>query len=219
MANDIIEPRTVSVGPRALEGYLRLPAAPIGLVIFAHGAGSSHRSPRNNEVAEALGRRGIATLLFDLLSEDEAQDRRNVFDIPLLSERLIEAVDWALARSDLAPLPVGLFGSSTGAGAALVAAAHSPARFAAIVSRGGRPDLAGDALRSVRAPVLLIVGGLDHVVIDLNAQAAEQMRCPNRTEIVPGATHLFEEPGTLDQVVAHAAAWFERHFTRTKDAA
>lgn len=217
MAYAQIEPETVSVGPHALEGYLRVPEAPIGLVIFAHGAGSSHRSPRNNQVAEALGRRGIATLLFDLLTEAEALDRRNVFDIPLLCERLIEAVDWALSRPELAALPVGLFGSSTGAGAALVAAAQGPARFAAVVSRGGRPDLAGDALRSVRAPVLLIVGGLDHVVIDLNAQAAKQMRCPNQTEIVPGATHLFEEPGTLDQVMDLAGAWFEKQFLQAGD--
>lgn len=212
MAELHLDEKIVSVGPHALEGILRLPATPIGLVVFAHGAGSSHRSPRNNRVAAALGAQGIATLLFDLLSEPEARDRRNVFDIPLLSRRLVEAVDWARGRPELAALPIGLFGSSTGAGAALVAAAQDPARIAAVVSRGGRPDLAGDALRSVRAPVLLIVGGLDHQVIDLNAKAAEQLRCPNRTEIVGGATHLFEEPGTLDRVTELAGAWFGTHF-------
>ncbi|MGD9862130.1 MAG: dienelactone hydrolase family protein [Pseudodonghicola sp.] len=206
------ETSLVSVGPHRLEGILRRPADPVGLVIFAHGAGSSHRSPRNNHVAEALAGRRIATLLFDLLTEAEAGDRANVFDIPLLSRRLIEAVDWAAQRPDLAALPVGLFGASTGAAAALVAAGAAPGRFAAVVSRGGRPDLAGAVLPAVRAPVLLIVGGHDEVVIDLNAAAARRLACPHRTEIVPGATHLFEEPGTLDRVVQLAGDWFATHF-------
>lgn len=204
----------VSVGPKQLEGILRVPDDPIGLVIFAHGAGSSHRSPRNNYVAEALGQRGIATLLFDLLTEEEALDRRNVFDIPLLGGRMVEAVVWAVGQPALSELPVALFGSSTGAAAALVAAAQAPDRFASVVSRGGRPDLAGQVLPQVRAPVLMIVGGHDGPVIDLNETAAAQMTCPHKIEIVPGATHLFEEPGTLDQVIDLAGDWFARHFTK-----
>ncbi|MYM55708.1 dienelactone hydrolase family protein [Thalassovita mangrovi] len=203
----------VSVGPKQLEGILRVPDDPIGLVIFAHGAGSSHRSPRNNHVAEALGQRGIATLLFDLLTEEEALDRRNVFDIPLLGGRMVAAVDWAMGQPALADLSVALFGSSTGAAAALVAAAQAPDRFASVVSRGGRPDLAGQVLPEVRAPVLMIVGGHDGPVIDLNEAAAAQMTCPHEIKIVPGATHLFEEPGTLDQVIDLAGDWFETHFS------
>ncbi len=204
----------VSVGPKQLEGILRVPDDPIGLVIFAHGAGSSHRSPRNNHVAEALGQRGIATLLFDLLSEEEALDRRNVFDIPLLGGRMVAAVDWAMGQPALAGLPVALFGSSTGAAAAWVAAAKAPDRFASVVSRGGRPDLAGQVLPQVRAPVLMIVGGHDGPVIDLNETSAAQMTCPHEIKIVPGATHLFEEPGTLDQVIDLAGDWFATHFTK-----
>ncbi|CUH63867.1 Putative phosphoribosyl transferasec/MT0597 [Thalassovita gelatinovora] len=204
--------RQVQVGTTRLAGVLRRPEVPIGLVIFAHGAGSSHLSPRNNHVAEALGQRGIATLLFDLLTEEEALDRRNVFDIPLLGGRMVEAVDWVVGQPVLADLPVALFGSSTGAAAALVAAAQAPDRFASVVSRGGRPDLAGQVLPKVRAPVLMIVGGHDGPVIDLNETAAAQMTCPHEIQIVPGATHLFEEPGTLDRVIALAADWFETHF-------
>ncbi|WP_323785591.1 dienelactone hydrolase family protein [Thalassovita sp.] len=211
--DDLSTKQQVQVGPRRLGGVLRLPDDPIGLVIFAHGAGSSRLSPRNNHVAAALGQRRIATLLFDLLTEEEALDRRNVFDIPLLGQRLIEAVEWTRAQRDLAGLPVALFGSSTGAAAALVAAAESPDRFAAVVSRGGRPDLAGAALTEVRAPVLMIVGGDDGAVIDLNRNAAKLLSCPQRTEIVPGATHLFEEPGTLDRVIVLAGDWFETHFS------
>lgn len=205
------ERRTVSVGSKSLEGYLRLPPDPLGLVIFAHGAGSSHRSTRNNKVADEFGKVGIATLLFDLLTEAEAEDRANVFDIPLLGSRMIEAIRWARANPDIPRLPIGLFGSSTGAAAALVAAALDPADIAAVVSRGGRPDLAGDALSRVKAPVLFIVGGLDHQVIDLNEQAAARLTCPHDTRIIPGATHLFEEPGKLEQVVALAGGWFETH--------
>lgn len=213
MAGPIIEKRIVSVGSRNLEGILRGVDGAIGLVIFAHGAGSSRLSPRNNHVAERLGARGIATLLFDLLTEAEAADRANVFDIPLLSERMIEAVRWARDEPHLAGLPIGLFGASTGAAAALVAAAGTPGELAAVVSRGGRPDLAGAALAQVLAPTLLVVGGDDHVVIGLNEQAARALRCEHRLAIVPGATHLFEEPGTLDQVVDLAADWFDVHFT------
>jgi len=212
MVQPLTEPHIVQVGPRQLEGILRYPAEAAGLEIFAHGAGSSRLSPRNNHVADQLGARGLATLLFDLLTEAEATDRGNVFDIPLLSDRMVEAVRWARAQPGLAPLPVGLFGSSTGAAAALVAAARMPDEVAAVVSRGGRPDLAGTALAEVRAPTLLLVGGEDHVVIGLNEEASGELRCPHRLVPVPGATHLFEEPGTLDQVVDLAADWFAAHF-------
>ncbi|SEQ48708.1 dienelactone hydrolase family protein [Thalassovita taeanensis] len=208
--------RTVSVGSKGLEGFLRLPPEPLGLVIFAHGAGSSHLSVRNNFVAEELEKRAIATLLFDLLTEEETQDRSNVFDIKLLSTRMIDAISWAQANLDIPALPIGLFGASTGAAAALVAAARAPSHVVAVVSRGGRPDLADDALARVHAPVLLIVGGDDYQVIGLNEAAAERLTCTWKLEIVPGATHLFEEPGTLEQVVNLAGTWFEEHFTQAE---
>ena len=211
MSNSSIEKRFVEVGSKDLEGILRVPEDPVGLVVFAHGAGSSRLSPRNNFVAESFGRRGIATLLFDLLTEEEALDRNNVFDIPLLSERMVEAIGWARADPELSALPVGLFGSSTGAAAALVAAARAPDDVDVVVSRGGRADLAGKELPKVRAPTLLIVGGRDGVVIEMNEEASSALRCKKQLEIVPGATHLFEEPGALDQVVALAADWFETH--------
>lgn len=211
MVKTSLETRIIAVGPRKLEGILRDPEGAVGLVIFAHGAGSSRLSPRNNYVADRLGQRGIATLLFDLLTEEEALDRANVFDIPLLSGRMIEAIRWVRGEPELSGRTIGLFGASTGAAAALVAAARAPEDVAAVVSRGGRPDLAGAALAQVRAPTLLVVGGADYVVIKLNEQAARALRCEQRVEIVPGATHLFEEPGTLDQVVDLAADWFEAH--------
>lgn len=206
---------TVEVGSRHLEGILRIPEDAIGLVIFAHGSGSSRLSPRNTHVAHALNRRGLATLLFDLLTEQEAAYRANVFDIPLLGTRVAEAVRWARANAETAVFRIGLFGSSTGAAAALVAAAQAPDDVSAVVSRGGRPDLAGDWLASVRAPTLLIVGGHDFGVIELNEQALESLTCEKRLEIIPGATHLFEEPGTLDQVVELAGRWFESHLGST----
>jgi putative phosphoribosyl transferase len=215
MSDSPVEKRLVSIGPVSLEGFLRIPTDPAGLVIFAHGAGSSHLSPRNNYVADKLGERGIATLLFDLLTDDEAADRANVFDIPLLSERMVAAMTWAREQSGLKDLPLGLFGASTGAAAALVAAANAPRNTVAVVSRGGRPDLAGGNLAQVRSPVLLVVGGADHVVIDINKAAAEQLTCEHRLDIVPGATHLFEEPGTLEKVVELAADWFLAHFRQT----
>ncbi len=202
--------REVTVGPRRLGGFLRLPEDARGLVVFAHGSGSSRFSPRNNFVARELAKAGLATLLFDLLTPEEGEDRRKVFDIPLLAGRLLEAADWARGRPGLEALPLGLFGASTGAAAALVAAAERPASVAAVVSRGGRPDLAGAALARVEAPTLLIVGGLDHVVIELNELARRQMRGPVELRIVPGAGHLFEEPGTLEQVVELARDWFLR---------
>jgi dienelactone hydrolase len=213
MAESSTAKRIVTVGPKQLEGILRRPRSSSGLVIFAHGAGSSRLSPRNNYVADRLAYRAIATLLFDLLTEEEAGDRANVFDIPLLSERMIDAVRWARNEPELSDLPLGLFGASTGAAAALVAAARAPEDVRTVVSRGGRPDLAGTALAKVKAPTLLVVGGADYGVIELNEQAAQQMRCQKRVTIVPGATHLFEEPGTLDQVVDLAAEWFEAQFS------
>lgn len=206
---------TVEVGSHRLEGILRIPENAIGLVIFAHGSGSSRLSPRNTHVAHQLNSRGLATLLFDLLTEQEAAYRANVFDIPLLGTRVAEAVRWARESAETASLGVGLFGSSTGAAAALVAAAEAPDDVGAVVSRGGRPDLAGDYLPSVRAPTLLIVGGADYGVIKLNEQALDLLTCEKRLEIIPGATHLFEERGTLDQVVDLTGRWFETHLGRS----
>jgi putative phosphoribosyl transferase len=210
--------RSVIIGGQALEGDLAIPPVPCGLIIFAHGSGSSRRSPRNAFVAYSLQQRGFATLLFDLLTEDEAVDRANVFDIDLLARRVHEAVHWSMGDTETAGLPIGLFGASTGAAAALVAAAEPSSQVATVVSRGGRPDLAGAALEHVRAPVLLIVGGEDEVVLDLNRNALTRLACPKRLDIIPGATHLFEEPGTLEAVVAQASAWFETHCQRPEGA-
>lgn len=198
----------VQVGLSGLPGDLQVPARARGLVLFAHGSGSSRLSVRNRRVADLLLQQGLATLLFDLLSEAEAADRRKVFDIELLGERMLRAIDWASADDMLAALPLGLFGASTGAAAALQAAALRPQRVAAVVSRGGRPDLARPWLPRVAAPVLLIVGGADTEVLELNRQALRLLHGAKRLEIVPGATHLFEEAGALEQVAALAAAWF-----------
>lgn len=206
----------VEIGSHRLEGSLAIPEDAKGLVIFAHGSGSSRSSPRNIRVARALAARGFATLLFDLLTDSEAAFRTKVFDIPLLGARVAEAVRWARENEETAGLPVGLFGASTGAAAALVAAAEAPDEVSAVVSRGGRPDLAGVHLPSVRAPTLLIVGGGDYGVIELNEQALAVLACEKRLEIVPGATHLFEEPGALEQVVELAGRWFESHLERTR---
>jgi len=194
-----------------LRGDLRIPPDPTGLVIFAHGSGSSRLSPRNIQVAATLGAAGLATLLFDLLDERESQDRDNVFDIPLLGSRLVAASRVAGEDPELDELPVGYFGASTGAGAALVAAAELGDEVRAVVSRGGRPDLAGGRLSEVTAPTLLIVGGDDWNVLALNEEAAESLRCPHELAIVPHAGHLFEEPGALEQVAALAGEWFLRH--------
>lgn len=201
----------VAIGAQRLAGAVQLPHDPRGLIIFAHGSGSSRFSPRNLFVAKRLVEHGFATLLFDLLTENEALDRRNVFDIPLLGARMREAIAWASLANETRDLPIGLFGASTGAAAALVAAADEAGRVAAIVSRGGRPDLAGDALERVEAPTLLLVGGYDYEVIEFNRGALRRLRCEARLDIVPGATHLFEEPGTLEIVVARAADWFLRY--------
>lgn len=201
----------VSGSALTLPGDLTVPERGRGLVVFAHGSGSSRMSPRNRAVAAALVRAGLATLLFDLLTEAEASDRANVFDIPLLAARVVDAVDWARTEPRLAGLGIGLFGASTGAAAALVAAARLREEVGAVVSRGGRPDLAGDALERVAAPTLLIVGGADEVVIDLNRAAHARLACKKRLDIVPGASHLFEEPGTLEAVMDLAADWFTAH--------
>jgi pimeloyl-ACP methyl ester carboxylesterase len=204
--------RELRIGRHRLSASLQLPVGPLrGLVLFAHGSGSSRLSPRNRFVADALNQRGLATLLFDLLSDEESADRANVFDIPLLAQRLGEALDWQAEFEELAHLPTGLFGASTGAAAALLAAANAPERIAAVVSRGGRPDLAAAALPRVRAPTLLIVGGADGEVLELNRWAATRMTCEQAIRVVPSATHLFEERGALAAVAELAGAWFVQH--------
>ena len=205
--------RTITIAPVGLEGLLGLPMDPTGIVLFAHGSGSGRLSPRNNFVAHALRDDGLATLLFDLLTVEEAHDRRNVFDIELLARRLLMATAWIRQDAETHGLPIGYFGASTGAAAALVAEAAREGPIAAIVSRGGRPDLAGQALSAVEAPTLLIVGGDDVEVLALNRAALAALRCAKQLVIVPGATHLFEEPGTLEAVVEHARGWFLKHFT------
>jgi dienelactone hydrolase len=212
--------RTISFGIRAvvLEGTLGVPPSATGVVLFAHGSGSSRFSPRNRFVARTFRDAGLATLLLDLLSKDEEDvdelTRQHRFDIPMLAERLIAAIDWLKQERDTSELPIGLFGASTGGAAALVAAAQRPDQVSAVVSRGGRADLAGDSLPLVIAPTLLIVGGLDDVVISLNERARSAMRAEVRLEIVAGATHLFEEPGTLERVAELARDWFRQHLHR-----
>lgn len=199
----------------ALEGDLAIPAGARGLVMFAHGSGSSRHSSRNRFVAGKLRRGNLATLLIDLLMPDEEDIDQYTghlrFDIGLLADRLVGAMHWLKSHDETSALPIGLFGASTGGGAALVAAAHEPDLVRAVVSRGGRPDLAADELPRVRAPTLLIVGGRDEVVIELNKQAMRLMKAPVRLEIIPGATHLFEEPGALEQVAHLATDWFVHH--------
>ena len=208
----------IPAGRAMLDGNLTIVAQTKGLVLFAHGSGSSRHSPRNEFVARTLNDAGLATLLFDLLTpEEESVDvytREHRFDIGLLAERLVYATKWAKQQEQTKDFRIGYFGSSTGGGAALVAAAELPNEIGAVVSRGGRPDLAGDALPKVKAPTLLIVGGEDQVVIELNEQARVQMKCECTIEIVPGATHLFEEPGALERVAKLAAEWFLRHIAR-----
>lgn len=194
--------------PGGLPGRLEVPWPVCGCVIFAHGSGSNRMSPRNRSVAAGLQRAGFATLVFDLLTPDEASTRANVFDTPLLADRLTGALDWVRSRPDLADLPVGLFGSSTGAAAALMTAARRPAQVGAVVSRGGRPDLAAGSLSLVRCPVLLIVGGADPEVLVHNRAAQRQLRGRSVLSVVPGATHLFAEPGALEEVARLARDWF-----------
>jgi pimeloyl-ACP methyl ester carboxylesterase len=207
----------IPTGEVTVQGDLVVPHDATGVVLFAHGSGSGRHSRRNRFVAEGLNAGGLATLLIDLLSEDEeridATTRHLRFDIELLAGRLTGPIEWLGSQPETEGLPIGLFGASTGAGAALVAAARKPDEVGAVVSRGGRPDLAGDALGEVRAPTLLIVGGRDTTVIELNEQARRRLPAGTRLAIVPGATHLFEEPGALDQVVTLARDWFVGHLT------
>jgi putative phosphoribosyl transferase len=211
LSNDVKE---VRIEPDGLNGLLGVPEDAEGIVIFAHGSGSGRLSPRNNYVAAALRRRRLATLLLDLLTAVEERDRRNVFDIDLLASRLALATRWIAGRSETADLRLGYFGASTGAAAALTAAAQPDSPIAAVVSRGGRPDLALDVLPMVRAPTLLLVGSLDGPVIEMNQRAHDVLASEKQLVIIAGAGHLFEEPGTLDQVVGYATDWFIRHLTR-----
>jgi putative phosphoribosyl transferase len=205
----------IPAGPVIVDGNLTMRQSTSGLVLFAHGSGSSRHSPRNQFVARMLNQAGLGTLLFDLLTpEEESVDlrtREHRFNIGLLAERLVHATKWAKQQQQTRDLRVGYFGSSTGGAAALVAAAELPDDVGAVVSRGGRPDLAGDALPKVKAPTLLIIGGEDHVVIELNEHARAQMRCEIKIDIVPGATHLFQEQGALEQVARLASDWFVNH--------
>lgn len=200
----------ITQGRLAFEGILGLPPNPGGIIVFAHGSGSGRLSPRNNFVAQYLQQKGLATLLLDLLTPAEADDRRKVFDIDLLADRLLLANAWLEEELRIKKLGIGYFGASTGAGAALQAAARAPSKVQAVVSRGGRPDLAAPYLSSVTAPTLLIVGGWDEPVIKMNLSAYELLTCEKNMIIVPGATHLFEEPGTLELVADHACKWFLR---------
>jgi len=210
----------ISAGRVTLDGDLSIPSHAHGVVLFAHGSGSSRFSSRNKHVAELLRESGFATLLIDLLTPSEEDiDRRTGeyrFDIGRLAERLVDATEWLGSDEATTKLPVSVFGASTGGGAALVAAAEIPEGIASVVSRGGRPDLAGEALQRVRAPTLLIVGGNDEEVLELNREALAQLSAPSRLEVIPGATHLFEEPGALDEVARHAAAWFETYAARAR---
>ena len=208
----IDQPITVKEGGLALDGLLGIPSTAIGVVLFAHGSGSGRFSPRNRFVAHQLQQGGIATLLTDLLTVDEAEDRRKVFDIDLLADRVLLAKAWLEQDARTKGLGIGYFGASTGAGAALQAAASDPSSIQAVVSRGGRPDLAEPYLPSVTAPTLLIVGGDDEAVIEMNRAAYRLLACPKRLVIVPGASHLFEEPGTLKEVAEHALIWFQQYF-------
>jgi putative phosphoribosyl transferase len=206
------------VGETALQGTLRMPRGAGAVVLFAHGSGSSRHSPRNRFVASRLNQRGLGTLLFDLLTPAEGDDRDLVFAVELLADRLLGATEWLRARSGFGRLPVGYFGASTGAAAALWAAADEASRVGAVVSRGGRPDLAAPRLHRVSSPTLLIVGGADRLVLDLNRRAAAMLRCEARLEVVPGATHLFEEPGALDMAADLAGSWFVRHLLGPRQA-
>jgi len=212
-STDLQTPQEVTIrsGRVSLKGYVGIPVSPLGMVVFAHGSGSGRFSPRNNFVARFLQQGKVATLLIDLLTPDEAEDRRKVFDIDLLADRVLVAKAWLEQDDRTKGLGIGYFGASTGAGAALQAAARDPSSIQAIVSRGGRPDLAEAYLPSVTAPTMLIVGGDDEPVIEMNRVAYRLLSCPKRLVVVPGATHLFEEPGTLEQVAEHALAWFQQH--------
>lgn len=204
----------IPAGRATIEGMLEIPEHAVGLVLFAHGSGSSRHSPRNNYVAGVLRQAGVGTLLMDLLTPDEDRDYESRFDIALLTQRLLDAARWVVSQPALNDISLGFFGASTGAAAALEAAAILGDEAKVVVSRGGRPDMASpEVLATVTSPTLLLVGGLDDVVIDLNQQAYDQLRCKKELVIIPGATHLFEEPGTLEEVARQAAAWFRRHLS------
>ena len=215
LAEVLSTPVVVSAGDIGLAGDLTVPEGAKGLVVFAHGSGSSRRSVRNRRVAKTLNGRGLATLLIDLLTSGEEEidqrTRQYRFDIPLLADRLVDIARWVGAQPTLSGLHLGYFGASTGGGAALIAAARQPERIGAVVSRGGRPDLAAAFLDKVRAPVLLIVGGNDPQVLELNEQALRGLNARSKLSVVPGATHLFEEPGSLESVADQAADWFKRY--------
>jgi putative phosphoribosyl transferase len=208
---------TIRSGPVRLDGHLGIPLSPLGMVVFAHGSGSGRFSPRNNFVARYLQQGKVATLLIDLLMPDESEDRRKVFDIDLLADRILCVKAWLGQDDRTKGLGIGYFGASTGAGAALQAAARDPSSIRAVVSRGGRPDLAEAYLTSVAAPTMLIVGGDDEPVIEMNQAAYRMLSCPKRLVIVPGASHLFEEPGTLEEVAEHALDWFQRYVHPAQD--
>ncbi|HLG57560.1 MAG TPA: alpha/beta family hydrolase [Vicinamibacterales bacterium] len=213
-------PVQIRAGAALLDGDLAIPERALGLVVFAHGSGSSRFSTRNRAVAQTLEDGGFATLLLDLLTRQEEtidlRTREYRFDIDRLGHRVVAAIDWASGELDISELPIAVFGASTGAAAALIAAAERPSAVRAVISRGGRPDLAGDTLPRVQAPTLLIVGGADDVVIELNRQAMRGMHAPVSLEIVPGATHVFEEPGTLEEVSRLALAWCRRYLRRSR---
>jgi putative phosphoribosyl transferase len=208
----------IPAGHLLLPGELSIPGKALGVIAFAHGSGSSRLSRRNQAVARRFQEIGLGTLLFDLLTEEESHTRANVFDLPLLAERLLAATGWLAHEPSTSGLPVGYFGASTGAGAALIAAARAGDRVHAVVSRGGRPDLAREWLPEVHAPTLLIVGGQDTAVLGLNQMALEQLRCPKRLVVVPGASHLFEEPGTMEAVSHLAGDWFSHHLRQPREA-
>jgi len=217
----MIFPRTLNseidipLGRFSLKGHFSVPEKASGIVLFSHGSGSSRKSPRNNYVAEILQEHLLGTLLFDLLTEEEDQIFENRFNIGLLTRRLIAVTDWVLVYTHGRRLPIGYFGASTGAASALRAAAHFRGKISAVVSRGGRPDLALDDLPKVTAPTLLLVGGLDTPVIQLNRQAQSRMQAPTKLQVIPGASHLFEEPGKLQEVAELTAGWFSKHFQKT----
>jgi putative phosphoribosyl transferase len=215
VTNESVIEREVAIpaGRHTIRGTLALPRGARAVVVFAHGSGSGRYSPRNQYVAQVLQEAGLGTLLLDLLEEQEAEDRRNVFDISLLAGRLQAAAAYLAEQQDTQGLALGYFGASTGAGAALLAAARAPDSVAAVVSRGGRPDLASDVLPEVTAPTRLIVGGDDEVVLELNREAFELLTCPRQLDVVPGATHLFPEPGALEEVARLAQVWFVHYLT------
>ncbi len=207
----------ITIGNKILKGQLNVPPAAMGLILFSHGSGSSRHSPRNTYVASVLEENGLATFLFDLLTETEDRRYENRFDIDLLTERLIEVTNWVTAEPTTSALPLCYFGASTGAASALRAAAYFGSRIKAVVSRGGRPDLALQQIPEVASPTLLIVGGWDHQVIELNNQAYQRLRCPRRMEIIPEASHLFEEPGKLEEVALKSLQWFTKWLINNPD--